>query len=76
MAEKSLLDDPNVEPFLARFFKDSKGEMDKVEWPSRKDTRTMTLVVIVLSVVMATLLGGLDVILSSLYSLLRTLTGS
>jgi preprotein translocase subunit SecE len=75
MAEKSLLDDPNVEPGLARFVKDSKSEVDKVEWPSRKDTRTMTFVVIVLSAVMALLLGGLDLILTTLYSGLRTILG-
>ena len=75
MAEKSLLDDPNIEPGLVRFVKDSKAEIDKVEWPSRKDTRTLTIVVIALSLVMATLLGGVDVILSSLYSLLRSMAG-
>jgi len=76
MAEKRLLDDPNVEPRLVRFFKDSRGEIEKVEWPSRKDTRTLTLVVIALSAIMALLLGGLDFILTQLYSLLRGLVGA
>jgi preprotein translocase subunit SecE len=75
MAEKSLLEDPSVEPRLVRFAKDSKAEMDKVEWPSRKETRNLTIVVIALTAVMAAFLGLFDVILTALYSGLRTIFG-
>lgn len=73
MADKSLLDDPSIEPPLVRFAKDSKEEMGKVEWPSRKETRNMTIVVIALSGVMAAVLGALDLILTGLYGLLSGL---
>jgi preprotein translocase subunit SecE len=75
MADKSLLEDPTVEPRLSRFAKDSKAEMDKVEWPSRKETRNMTIVVLGLTAVMAAVLGLLDLGLTQLYAFLRTLVG-
>jgi preprotein translocase subunit SecE len=75
MADKSLLEDPTVEPRLSRFAKDSKSEMDKVEWPSRKETRNMTIVVLGLTAVMAAVLGALDLGLTQLYAFVRTLAG-
>jgi preprotein translocase subunit SecE len=75
MADKSLLEDPTVEPRLARFAKESKAEMDKVEWPSRKETRNMTIVVLGLTAVMAAVLGALDLGLTQLYAFVRTLAG-
>lgn len=75
MADKSLLDDPNVEPAVVRFAKESKVEMDKVDWPSRKDTRNLTILVLALTGVMAALLGVLDQLLTLFYSGLRALFG-
>lgn len=42
------------------FFKESYGEMQKVVWPSRQATLRYTLMVIVISVVVALILGAAD----------------
>ncbi len=72
MAEKTLLDDPNREPGLVRFIKDERAEIQKVEWPSRKDIRNLTIVVLALTAVMSAALGSLDLILTLVYSFLQS----
>ncbi len=47
------------------FFKDVYGEMQKVVWPTRKQTLFYTIQVIVFCVVVAVILGAAD------YGLLR-----
>lgn len=76
MPEKlTYLDDPAKEPALVRFAKDEVSEAKKVEWPNRETTRNLTLVVLGLTTIMAVVLGGLDLLLTYLYSLGRTLLG-
>jgi preprotein translocase SecE subunit len=75
MADKALLDDPTQEPPLVRFVNDSRVEMTKVDWPDRKTTRNLTIVVIALSAVMAAVLGLFDLLLTLLYSGAQTLFG-
>lgn len=76
MADKTLLDDPSQQPFLVRFTTDEVNEIKKVEWPSRRDTRNLTVVVLALSAVLAASLGLIDLILTALYTGLRTLFGA
>ena len=45
---------------LKEFFDQSKVEMKKVTWPSRKETITTSVAVLVLAVVMAVFLGLVD----------------
>jgi preprotein translocase SecE subunit len=75
MAEKSLLDDPTKEPAIVRFVKDERSEVQKVEWPSRRDIRNLTIVVLGLTAVMAAALGSLDLLLTYLYSFFQSLIG-
>ena len=49
---------------LKEFFDQSKVEMKKVTWPSRKETITTSVAVLVLAVVMAVFLGLVDLGLS------------
>ena len=51
---------------VLNFLKESKGELKKVKWPTLKDTLQYTLVVIIISLVVAAYLGGLDYIFSFL----------
>jgi preprotein translocase subunit SecE len=46
------------------FLKESKTELKKVKWPTLKETLQYTLVVIIISLVVAAYLGGLDYIFS------------
>jgi len=54
-----------MNPFnkIATFFKDVGLEMKKVNWPTKKDTLMNTTTVILISVVAAIFLGGLDYVL-------------
>ncbi len=45
---------------LKEFFDQSKVEMKKVTWPSRKETVTTSVAVLILAVVMAIFLGLVD----------------
>jgi len=75
MAEKTLLDDPAKEPGLVRFVKEERSEVQKVEWPSRRDTRNLTIVVLSLTAVMAAALGMLDLLLTFLYTFFQGVFG-
>ena len=47
---------------IKEFFKETKQEIKKVDWPSREETIRYTLIVIGASFVVATILGFLDFI--------------
>jgi preprotein translocase subunit SecE len=45
------------------------SELRKVTWPTREETRNLTIVVIGISVALGIFLGGIDFLLSWVYSL-------
>jgi len=49
------------------------SELRKVTWPSREETRNLTIVVIGISVTLGLFLGGIDLLFSSIY---RAITGT
>jgi len=59
---------PKVAP--AQFFKEVVAELKKVTWPTREETVKLTAVVLVISVVVAAFIGGLDIIFLRLNALL------
>jgi len=50
----------NIFNRLVNFLKEVKVELKKVNWPSRQETFRYTMIVICVSVAVATFLGGLD----------------
>lgn len=46
--------------FAVQYVRESKEELEKVTWPSRKETLRYSVLVVVLSVVMAAFFAGLD----------------
>jgi preprotein translocase subunit SecE len=50
-----------------KFYNDTASEIRKVVWPDRETTRNLTIVVIVMSVIMGALLGGIDFVLFRLF---------
>ena len=54
---------------LQRWLRETRAEMRKVTWPTREEAFRLTYIVVLLSVVMGLLLGGVDLLLSFLYSL-------
>ena len=47
---------------IGKYFKDTKGELKKVVWPSKSDVKTNTITVIVVVLVAAVVLILLDLI--------------
>ncbi|MFH0854500.1 MAG: preprotein translocase subunit SecE [bacterium] len=52
----------NQENMFVNYIKESYAELKKVVWPGKKDIKNHTIVVIVLSLVLAVFLGLLDYI--------------
>lgn len=61
---------PNIFARIGKYFRDTAGELRKVTWPTPREALNMTKVVIIVMVVMATLLGVLDFLFSTLIRLL------
>lgn len=55
MAEKT-----NQQSGIARFYRETIGELRKVSWPTREEALNLTMLVIVVLIVMAILLGSVD----------------
>jgi preprotein translocase subunit SecE len=55
---------------VSEFLGNVKAELKKVTWPSKKDTYASTTVVIVLVLLCAVFLGGIDIVLSRLIRLI------
>lgn len=58
----------NIFTKITNFLKETKVEMKKVNWPTRKETIKYTLIVIGLGFVIAFFLGGLDLFFTFLIS--------
>ncbi len=55
---------------ISRFFKDLKGEMKKIVWPSKKQIINNTSIVIAVVVVTSLAVGGFDYLLNLVIGLL------
>lgn len=73
MAEKAVKKKPNIlvrmGKAISRFFRDTRGEMKKVVWPSRKQVRNNFIVVAVFVVFCAAFIFLLDFVFSWLLGL-------
>jgi len=45
---------------LGRYFREVIGELKKVVWPTREETRRLTIMVIIVAVVVGLFLGAID----------------
>ncbi len=52
------------------FIQGVRDELKKVQWPSRAQVTRLTLVVIIISVVVALYIGGIDAVLAKVLELL------
>jgi len=55
---------------VARFFRETIGELRKVTWPTRQEAINLTIVVLIVIVVMSAFLGVLDFIFSRFFVLI------
>ena len=49
-----------------RFARSIVAELRKVAWPSRQETFRLTVIVLIVTVIIAIMLGGIDLVFSSL----------
>ncbi len=61
---------PGIFQRAARYFRDTRGEWKRVVWPSRKTVVNNTVVVLVLVLLTAVVVWGLDAVFSAIRSLL------
>ena len=54
---------------LKRSYRDTVAEIKKVNWPDQETTKNLTIVVIGVSIVLGLLLGGVDFLLQTLFSI-------
>ena len=73
MASKKNKKKLNIFQKLQRFWRETTGELRKVTWPTPMEAWKMTRVVLIVMVVMALVLGMLDLAFSQLISLLVSL---
>jgi preprotein translocase subunit SecE len=52
------------------FFRETVGELRKVSWPTRKEALGLTYVVVIVMIIMAIFLGGIDFVFFRLFGLL------
>jgi preprotein translocase subunit SecE len=57
------------------FLRETRAELRKVVWPTPRETRNLTIVVLALSVVVGLFLGAFDFIFQELFRWLLSLTG-
>lgn len=55
---------------VIQFFRESKAELKKVVWPTKDDVISSIKVVIISTIVMAVVLGLLDISLTALFRML------
>ncbi len=55
---------------IFQFFKESKAELKKVVWPTKADVLSSIKVVIISTIIVAVLLGALDLGFSELFRLI------
>jgi preprotein translocase subunit SecE len=46
--------------FIVGYFKETRAELRKVTWPTREETRTLTTIIVIVTIAMAIFLGLLD----------------
>ena len=55
---------------IVRYFKETRAELRKVNWPTRQQAINLTLIVLAVTVFMAVLLGVIDYLFAQLFSLI------
>jgi preprotein translocase subunit SecE len=72
-AEKSVeRRQPNI---IVRYFRETSGELRKVNWPTRQEAINLTLIVLAVTFGMSAIMGLLDLVFSRFFALIFQLGG-
>ena len=55
---------------IVRYLKETRAELRKVTWPTRKEATNLSLIVLAVTVVMALFLGAIDFLFATLMQLI------
>ena len=58
------------ENVIIRYFKETRAELRKVNWPTRQEALNLTLIVVAFTIFMAALLGIMDYIFAWIFGLI------
>jgi preprotein translocase subunit SecE len=58
---------------IRRWYRDTMGELRKVSWPTRREAISLTWVVVIVMLLMAAVLGSLDVAFFQFFELIWSL---
>ena len=61
---------PKPDNRFVRYLKETRAELRKVSWPTRKQATNLTLIVLAVTVAMAIFLGAVDFLFANLLRLL------
>ena len=61
---------PKPDNRLVRYFKETRAELRKVSWPTRKQATNLTLIVLAVTIAMAIFLGAVDLLFVKLLGLI------
>ncbi|MGB9641498.1 MAG: preprotein translocase subunit SecE [Anaerolineales bacterium] len=61
--------------FIVRYYRETIGELKKVNWPSRQEATNLTLIVLAVTFGMSAIMGLLDLIFSRFFGLIFKLGG-
>lgn len=71
--EKSLeRRQPNA---IVRYFRETTGELKKVNWPTRREAINLTAIVLAVTLGMSIIMGFLDLIFARLFALIFQIGG-
>ena len=54
---------------IQRYFRETVGELKKVNWPTRKEATNLTIVVLIVTIAMSLFLGLLDFLFTRFFAL-------
>ncbi len=66
MAKAQAVKEPNA---VVRYFRETRLELGKVSWPTRREALNLTIIVLVVTTSMAIFLGSLDYLFTQLFEL-------
>ena len=67
MAKAQAVKEPNA---VVRYYRETVGELRKVTWPTWLEARNLTIIVLVVILVMATILGLFDFLFAEMIKVL------
>jgi preprotein translocase subunit SecE len=64
---------PRITDKVGEYLRDTRGELRKVNWPTRKQATNLTLIVLAVTVAMAIFLGAVDLLFGALVTFIVSL---